>query len=163
MGGTGCMRESYKEERREKNNERREEEWSVCCTAGLNSSSESHRCQSGRCTAPIWWRRGHCSWAWTQTPSSNAPWGRKERKEPARTSTRLNTRRCTPGSAAAEWVRLCVCVRGDYELTSKFIEIGGLAHFFLSLVGSSSISALIWDSFIPAMRLILPTGRWWKG
>lgn len=40
-------------------------------------------------------------------------------------------------------------------LTSKFIEIGGLAHFFLSLVGSSSISALIWDSFIPAIRLIL--------
>lgn len=42
-------------------------------------------------------------------------------------------------------------------LTSKFIEIGGLAHFFLSLVGRSSISALIWDSFIPAMRLILHT------
>lgn len=42
-------------------------------------------------------------------------------------------------------------------LTSKFIEMGGLAHFFLSLVGKSSISALIWDSFIPAMRLILNT------
>lgn len=40
-------------------------------------------------------------------------------------------------------------------LTSKFMEMGGRAHFFLSLVGSSSISALIWDSFIPAMRLIL--------
>lgn len=39
--------------------------------------------------------------------------------------------------------------------TSKFMEMGGRAHFFLSLVGSSSISALIWDSFIPAMRLIL--------
>lgn len=40
-------------------------------------------------------------------------------------------------------------------LTSKFMEIGGRAHFFLSLVGSSSISALIWDSFIPAIRFIL--------
>ncbi len=44
---------------------------------------------------------------------------------------------------------------GDVGLTSKFMEMGGRAHFFLSLVGSSSISALIWDSFIPAMRLIL--------
>lgn len=45
-------------------------------------------------------------------------------------------------------------------LTSKFMEMGGRAHFFLSLVGSSSISALIWDSFIPAMRLILRTVQW---
>lgn len=41
--------------------------------------------------------------------------------------------------------------------TSKFIEMGGRAHFFLSLVGRSSISALICDSFMPAMRLILGT------
>ncbi len=48
---------------------------------------------------------------------------------------------------------------GDVGLTSKFMEMGGRAHFFLSLVGSSSISALIWDSFIPAMRLILSRHR----
>lgn len=42
-----------------------------------------------------------------------------------------------------------------FRLTSKFMEMGGRAHFFLSLVGSSSISALICDSFIPAIRLIL--------
>lgn len=41
--------------------------------------------------------------------------------------------------------------------TSKFMEMGGRAHFFLSFVGSSSISALICDSFMPAMRLILGT------
>lgn len=41
--------------------------------------------------------------------------------------------------------------------TSKFMEMGGRAHFFLSLVGRSSISALICDSFMPAMRLILGT------
>lgn len=46
-------------------------------------------------------------------------------------------------------------------LTSKFMEMGGRAHFFLSLVGSSSISALIWDSFIPAMRLILSRRTGW--
>lgn len=45
--------------------------------------------------------------------------------------------------------------------TSKFIEMGGRAHFFLSLVGRSSISALICDSFMPAMRLILGTQEQW--
>lgn len=47
--------------------------------------------------------------------------------------------------------------------TSKFMEMGGRAHFFLSLVGRSSISALICDSFMPAMRLILGTGKWTAG
>ena len=40
-------------------------------------------------------------------------------------------------------------------VTSKFIEIGGLVHFFLSLVFSNSISALSWHSFIPPILLIL--------
>lgn len=39
--------------------------------------------------------------------------------------------------------------------TSKFIEIGGLVHFFLVSVSSSSISADNWVSFMPAIRLIL--------
>ncbi len=37
------------------------------------------------------------------------------------------------------------------------MEIGGLVHFFLLSVCSSSISAEICDSFIPAMRLIFQT------
>lgn len=36
-----------------------------------------------------------------------------------------------------------VHINDDKQFTSKFMEIGGLAHFFLSLVGRSSISALI--------------------
>ena len=39
--------------------------------------------------------------------------------------------------------------------TSKFIETGGRVHFFLLSVCKSSISADIWDSFMPAIRLIL--------
>lgn len=62
--------------------------WSVCRLVGSNFSSVFRRCQSGRCTAPILSRRGHCSWAWTQTPSSSAPSGRMEQKEPAVTRRR---------------------------------------------------------------------------
>ena len=45
----------------------------------------------------------------------------------------------------------------SYEvyLTSKFIEMGGLVHFFLSLVVRSSISAFKEHSFIPAILFIL--------
>lgn len=39
--------------------------------------------------------------------------------------------------------------------TSKFIEIGGLVHFFFVSVSNSSISADSCVSFIPAIRLIL--------
>ena len=41
------------------------------------------------------------------------------------------------------------------SITSKFRDIGGLAHFLLSLVAIRSISALIWDSFIPPILFIL--------
>lgn len=46
-------------------------------------------------------------------------------------------------------------IHNESLMTSKFMEIGGRAHFFLSLVGSSSISALIWDSFMPAILFTL--------
>ena len=39
--------------------------------------------------------------------------------------------------------------------TSKFMETGGRVHFFLLSVCKSSISAEIWDSFMPAIRFIL--------
>lgn len=55
----------------------------------------------------------------------------------------------------------CYGSRPLFHHTSKFMEMGGRAHFFLSLVGSSSISALICDSFMPAMRLILGTQEQW--
>ena len=45
------------------------------------------------------------------------------------------------------------------DLTSKFMEIGGRVHFFLSPVASSSISALSWHSFMPPIRLILQHGQ----
>lgn len=121
---------------------------------GLNFSSAFRRCPSGRCTAPIWSHRGHCSWAWTRRPSGSGPWDQKERKEPV--GARVGGVKGLQGHA-----RMCKnCARvSGHALTSKFMEMGGLAHFFLSLVGSSSISALIWDSFIPAMRLILQKHR----
>lgn len=43
--------------------------------------------------------------------------------------------------------------------TSKFIEIGGLVHFFLESVSKSSISAESCVSFIPAILLILSDER----
>lgn len=39
--------------------------------------------------------------------------------------------------------------------TSKFMEMGGLVHFFFVSVSKSSISAESWVSFIPAILLIL--------
>merc|ERR1719318_105700 len=41
--------------------------------------------------------------------------------------------------------------------TSKFIDIGGLVHFFLVSVSSNSISAEICDSFIPPILFIFQT------
>ena len=43
----------------------------------------------------------------------------------------------------------------DDSDTSKLREIGGRAHFLLSLVVIRSISALICDSFIPPILFIL--------
>lgn len=51
-------------------------------TAGLVVSSASHRFHCGQCSEPIWWRRGRCSSAWTQTPSGSEPSGRTERMAP---------------------------------------------------------------------------------
>lgn len=47
-------------------------------------SSVSRRCRCGRYSAPIWWRRGHCSSAWARTPSGSAPWVRTEQMAPGR-------------------------------------------------------------------------------
>lgn len=68
-----------------------------------------------------------------------------------------NAQTClTPESVTPKSFSKVRCIlKGRQALTSKFMEMGGRAHFFLSLVGSSSISALIWDSFIPAIRFIL--------
>merc|ERR1719318_1563042 len=46
---------------------------------------------------------------------------------------------------------------GGAKGTSKFIDIGGLVHFFLVSVSSNSISAEICDSFIPPIPLIFHT------
>ena len=43
--------------------------------------------------------------------------------------------------------------------TSKFMDTGGRVHFFLLSVCKSSISAEIWDSFMPAIRFILEKVR----
>merc|ERR1719318_1129371 len=46
---------------------------------------------------------------------------------------------------------------GGGKGTSKFIDIGGLVHFFFVSVSSNSISAEICDSFIPPILLIFHT------
>ena len=69
------------------------------------------------------------------------------------------------------WISDCETLRQTnitvLQLTSKFMEMGGLVHFFLSLVLRSSISALNWHSFIPPILLILQshmtfTWHWWR-
>lgn len=77
-----CMRRGYKDwgkrqsgkgQKKKNRNGIDGRKWSVRCLARIKFSSGFRRCRNGRCTAPIWWRRDHCSSVWTRTPSSSAP------------------------------------------------------------------------------------------
>lgn len=92
-----------------------------------------------QCIWPIWSHHGPSSWVLVRRPSSSALWVQKAQMEPAN--------------------QICQSVYRDciWLYTSKFMLTGGRFHFFFSTfpVDSRSISAEIWLSFIPAMRLIL--------
>ena len=47
-------------------------------------SRTAHSC---RCSAPTWWRHGHCSSALAQTPSGSVPWSQMGQTAPEKDAT----------------------------------------------------------------------------
>lgn len=121
--------------------------WPLCVYGQSLVSIWFHSVHCVQCIWPTWSHHGHCSSVWVQILSGSELWIQKEQKEPLKFETKL----------CKIWPRIFFnkTTSDCFSITSKFIEMGGLVHFFLSLVFRSSISALSWHSFIPPILLIL--------